>query len=82
MSMKKKIFLACLVVVMVAAMAVPAFAEDPVDISTVMTTSFQEMINNMMTMAANVLPICMSVLGLSVAVGFGIKWFKRLTGKA
>jgi choline-glycine betaine transporter len=81
--MKKRIFLAFLVVVVVVAMAVPVFAaEGDVDITSVMTTAFSATIENMMNAAAAVLPICMTVLGLSVTVGFGIKWFKRLTGKA
>ncbi len=65
------------------AMTLATFAagEDP-DITSVMTTAFQSTITNMMSAAAAVLPICMTVLGLSVTVGFGIKWFKRLTGKA
>lgn len=65
------------------AMTLATFAAgEETDITTVMTTAFQSTVSNMMSAAAAVLPICMTVLGLSVTVGFGIKWFKKLTGKA
>ncbi len=81
--MKKKLLMAVMVATLVLAMSVPALAAvETVDINSVMETSFQEMVTNMMGAAAGVLPICMTVLGLSVTIGFGIKWFKKLIGKA
>ncbi len=82
--MKKKVMaFFAVVMALTVALAVPALAAvESVDVTEVLSSSFETMIGNMMTTAAAVLPICMTVLGLSVTVGFGIKWFKRLTGKA
>ena len=52
------------------------------DISSVMTSSINKVITDGMTTIANMLPGLLSLVGLGLTVGFGIKWFKKITSKA
>lgn len=78
-----KVRTALIMAVAIMAMAVPAFAAgETASINETLTSAFQTMVNDMMATAVSVLPIAMTILGLSVTVGFAVKWFKRLSGKA
>lgn len=51
-------------------------------IQTALTEAFTTVSTNCNTAIANVLPIALSVVGAVMVVTFGIKVFKKLTGKA
>jgi hypothetical protein len=82
--MKKRILRLVVLVVMVFAMAVPAFASTPatVNIQDVMGTAFNAAVVSIMESISTVLPIALPILGITIAIGFGIKFFKKITGKA
>jgi hypothetical protein len=51
------------------------------NISDVLQTSFSEMVTQLLQTAAALLPTCLLVIGLSVTVGFAVKFFKTLVRK-
>jgi len=78
--MKKKIVLAVAMVLVlsICSVAMVALASPP-DVTTVMETSFKSIVNDILEIIAIVLPIALGVLGMTMAIRFGIKWFKNLT---
>lgn len=54
---------------------------DP-SISSILTTAFGDMAAELLDTVIAVLPILLPIVGSMAAVGFGIKLFKKLTGKA
>lgn len=83
--MKKKI-LATLGAVMVLMLAiVPAVSAAEVtvpDVGGTLESAFTGVINNIISTATSILPIALSVMGISLTVTFGIKFFKRVTGRS
>lgn len=51
-------------------------------IQTALTEAFTTVASNCNTAIANVLPVALGVVGAVMVVTFGIKVFKKLTGKA
>lgn len=51
-------------------------------IQTALTEAFTSVATNCNTAIANVLPIALGVVGAVMVITFGIKVFKKLTGKA
>lgn len=81
--MKKRIIMCVMVAVLVVAMSVSAFAAgETTSMVEVMTSSFTTMISEMMAAIAAILPITLTLVGASLVVAFGIKWFKKIVGKA
>lgn len=52
------------------------------DVSTAMTTAFSNGATEMKSMIASVAPIGIGVVVAGLVVTFGIKFFKRISGKA
>ena len=48
------------------------------DLAAVMTTAVQSMVNDLIKMMTAVIPIGLTVLGVSVGVTMGKKWIKKL----
>lgn len=57
-------------------------AETTTALMETMKTSFTSVANDSLDVIAAMVPIALSVIGACMVVGFGIKIFKRLTGKA
>ncbi len=51
-------------------------------VKTVMTDSFTKIGTDIQGMITDVLPIALGILGAIMVITFGIKIFKKLTGKA
>jgi type IV secretory pathway VirB2 component (pilin) len=51
------------------------------DVSGVMESSFQNVVGDILGMLATILPIALGVFGATIAITFGIRWFRRLIGK-
>ena len=47
-----------------------------------MISSFTTMVGDMMSIVTRVLPVVLPLLGATLIIGFGIKIFKKVTGKA
>lgn len=76
-----KVILLCAVVVSVLTVGAMA-ADETSAVVTTMTASFQTIVSDCMSAITGILPVALPLLGLSVAIMFGIKWFKKITGKA
>lgn len=51
-------------------------------ITTALSSSIGTMATNCMEMIASILPVALPIVGAGVVVGFGLKMFKKVTGKA
>ena len=51
-------------------------------ITTALTTAIGTMATNCMDMISSVLPVALPIVGAGVVVTFGLKTFKKVTGKA
>ena len=81
--MKKRIMtIVVMCAVLMMSFATMVSADDPVDVTTTLTSSFQTVVDNIMTTIGGILPVALGLLGLSMAIMFGIKWFKKIAGKA
>jgi len=78
--MLKKVMVVTAIMSIVSATAVVASA-DTFNVTTTMSTAFQTLVTDLLSMLAAILPIGLTVLGASVAIAFGIKWFRRITAK-
>ena len=82
----RKVFLFVLVVAFVLSFTVVAYASGSSstmsDMTDVLTTSFTSMISEMMLSIAAILPVVLPLLGVSMLIAFGIRWFKKIVGKA
>jgi hypothetical protein len=77
--MKKKLLGIALSVAMVMAVfTVQAFAST--SITGTMTTAFGTVVDDLLAMIGGILPVALTVLGASMAVFFGVKWFKKIVG--
>jgi TRAP-type mannitol/chloroaromatic compound transport system substrate-binding protein len=63
-----------------AALVTTVSANTAPDITTTLTTSFQTVVNDLLLIMAGVLPIALTIFGLSIGIAFAIKWFKKLIG--
>jgi len=75
----KKVMVVSGIISMVSATAVTASADSTFNVTGVMTSSFQTLVTDLLAMIAALLPIGLTVLGASIAIAFGIRWFKKIT---
>lgn len=71
--------------VLAAAMMCFASAEGPSSAATItsaLTTATTSMISDSMTMIGTLVPVVLPLLGASILVAYGIKFIKRIVGKA
>jgi uncharacterized secreted protein with C-terminal beta-propeller domain len=82
--MKKKLLIICATVTALASFLMISASADTgtINVTQLMTSSFQTMVNDLIAIVAGILPIGLSVLGISIGVAFAVKWIKRITGKA
>lgn len=84
---KKKITALALSLAAVSAMAVPAFAGDAdvtlesgmSSISTSLLDSIKSVVNSMVGFMGSALPVILIVVGASLLIAFGTKFFKKFT---
>jgi hypothetical protein len=79
--MRKKLIV-CLTIALLAAgmMSVAALASTTSDVETVLTTSFTRVVGDITSVIGAVLPIALGVLAMTIAITFGIRWFRRIVG--
>lgn len=80
-----KILSVCAVMLCVfSAFAVTAAAEgeNEVDVASIVSSSFGDVASDMTSVVTSILPIALGLIGLVLAIFFGIKLFKKFTGKA
>lgn len=64
---------------MSAMMMCSAFAaEGDFDLSTTMTTSVQQIVNDLLKMIAAVVPVTVTLMGAAIGVTYGIKFIQRI----
>ncbi|MDR0325036.1 MAG: hypothetical protein LBI19_02935 [Oscillospiraceae bacterium] len=51
------------------------------DVNDVLGTAFTEAANSILASIGVILPIALPILGVSIAIGFAVKFFRRLTAK-
>ena len=56
-------------------------AEGDIDIASIMASAATSIVADTLNMVAVVLPILVTLLGASIAITYGIKFIKRITGK-
>ena len=81
----KKMKVAMICSAMASALAIGVSADDPVTsatISSTMQTAMQSTITETMNMLSAILPAAFGLVGAMIVVSFGIKLFKKVTGKA
>lgn len=76
---KKYMALVMALTVVLAIGCVFASAEDP-DFAATITSSFQTMITNLLSLLASILPIALSLLSATLIVAKGITWFNAIIG--
>ena len=79
--MKKKIVTIVMSISVALGLSMAALASTTT-VTTAMTDAFQTVVTDIITTITGILPIALSVLGLTLVVAFGIKWFKRIIGKS
>ena len=88
MNLKKKLVPAVVGAGAALASCVPVFAEGPdtssalSSVESAMTTSFTSVASSMTGMVAKILPIALTIMGILLVVGFGMKAFKKVANKA
>ena len=79
----KKVLVIALVVAVVSAMTLVVASADPgtnmSSIQGTLTTSFQTVVNDLLGMVGAILPIGLTVLGVTMAIAFSIRWFRNIT---
>lgn len=55
---------------------------EPASIASTMATGLQSVADDLTEMITTMLPIALGVVGVGLAVTFGIKYFKKLTNRA
>ena len=79
--MKRKAFITVFAVMTMSILtAIGALAADA-DVNAVLETSFQSIVGDITSTIGTVLPIALGVVGMVLAIKFGIRWFKSLIGK-
>lgn len=79
--MKKKILRVSLVLTFVVAVLVTSALADTSTLTTTMTSSFQTVVTDCLSMIGSILPIGLTLFGASIAVAYAIKFFKKVVGK-
>ena len=77
----KKVMVVTVIMSMISATAVVASANDSFNVTDVMSSAFTSLVADLLAMLGAILPIGLTVLGASVAIAFGIKWFRKITSK-
>lgn len=79
-----KLFAVVGAVVAAISLSMVAAAEDfsAVDVGGAVTDGFGGVANDMLGMITDILPIALAIIGAVLAITFGIKFFKKLTGRA
>lgn len=52
--------------------------ESTFDLAAVMTTSVQSIVSDLLAMVGAVLPVGLTVLGVSIGIAYGIKFIKKI----
>lgn len=73
----KRLLAVCGILVLMLAMAVPAFAEGESAITTAVTTALQGVQTDAMNLIAAVLPYALAIMGAILVVTIGVRAFKR-----
>jgi len=55
-------------------------AEGDPDFASTITSSFQTMITNLLSMLASIIPVALSLMSATLIVGKGIQWFNAMIG--
>ena len=78
----KQVVTAITITTMAAVTTISALADDVAtpDVKDMMETSFKSISSDITSTIMTVLPIALGILGLTIAIRFGIRWFKSLTG--
>lgn len=84
---KKVWAVACVVVALVSALVVSAFAVDPTvpaagltpELVTSIGAQFQGMVDQLISLIVSILPIGLTLLGVSIGVAYAMKWIKKIT---
>lgn len=84
---KKKLTVGLVTASLVVCSVVPALASEPetvatVDISGALTSSLNSVISQTLTLMTGILPVALSLFGISFAVKKGMKFFKSTTNAA
>ena len=57
-------------------------ASGDTNVTTVMTSAFQSLVDDLLSMVGGMLPIATGLFVMTLGIIFGVKWFKKLVGKA
>ena len=52
------------------------------DVKTIMTTALTKVIADCTSLLASMLPVALTLVGIGLAIQFGLKWFRKITAKA
>jgi hypothetical protein len=79
----RKVVLVLAVVAVVGGLtAVSALANDPApDVTTIMTSGFQSVVDDVIGMIAATFPIALGVVGMTIAIKFGVRWLRSMVGR-
>jgi hypothetical protein len=80
--MKKTLIIVAMMAVMTIGLTVFALADTPNAAQTAMNTAFTSIASDITATITSVLPIALGILGLTLAIKFGIRWFKSLVGRS
>lgn len=80
MSKAKKAMVAMLAVMCSLISCIAVFAESSGTANTAVTSAMQTVANDMVATGNAVIPIALTVIGISMVVMFGIRMFTRVTG--
>ena len=78
---KKILLIAVAIATMTAVFTIAVAAADDFNAAETMGTAFQSVVANIFEMIATILPIALQVLGVTIAIYFGIKWFNKIMGR-
>lgn len=86
-NLKRKLSLLCFSAVMLLMCSVPVLASGETDsslstVETALESSFKSVGSSMTSVVGKILPIALPIMGAVVLIGFGIKIFKKISGKA
>jgi hypothetical protein len=82
--MKKTIRIAVVALMLVMVLALPALANPAptLDVNATLSTAFVAAADSILGSIGIILPIALPILGISIAIGFAIKFFRKITSKA
>lgn len=81
--MKKRIVMIFAVAAVMALSAVSTLAAETsaADINDILAQGLQSTANSVVGSIGVILPIALPIMGISIAIGFAIKFFKKITSK-